>query len=113
MAIGGGLLLALSLVVGEPWVIPSQPATRLSLLYLIVFGSVGVFVLYLIVLGRWTATGASSIMLIVPLVTIALGVLILDEPVSAAFFVGGALVLAGVCAGAFTARARSAARESR
>lgn len=104
MAVGGALLLALSAMLGEPWVVPSQPATRLSLLYLILFGSIAVFVLYLAVLHRWTATAASYVLLIAPLVTVALGVVILGEPVSPSFLVGGALVLAGVYVGAFAAR---------
>ena len=107
MTVGGGLLLVLSLVLGEPWVIPSDPWTQLSLLYLIVLGSIGLFILYLVVLSRWTASGASYVMLIAPLVTIILGVVILDEPVSAAFLIGGVLVLAGVYVGAFARKAEA------
>jgi drug/metabolite transporter (DMT)-like permease len=113
MAVGGAMLLAVSLALGEPRVIPVQAATQLSLLYLIVFGSIGVFVLYLLVLSRWTATGASYVLLIAPLVTIALGVMILGEAVSAVFVVGGALVLAGVYVGAFHATASPAPRGNR
>jgi drug/metabolite transporter (DMT)-like permease len=113
MAVGGGLLLALSAILGEPWVVPSQPATQLSLLYLIVFGSIAVFVLYLVVLDRWTATAASYVLLIAPLVTVVLGVVILGEPISPSFLVGGALVLAGVYVGAFTAGPEPAPRGSR
>lgn len=113
MAIGGALLLILSLIFAEPWVVPSEPATQLSLLYLIVFGSIAVFVLYLVVLGRWTATGASYVMLIMPLVTIVLGVVILGEPVSLSFLAGGALVLAGVYVGAFHPWERQALSDGR
>lgn len=113
MAIGGGLLLALSLIFSEPWVVPSKPATQLSLLYLIVFGSIAVFVLYLVVLGRWTASGASYVMLIMPLLTIVLGVVILGESVSLSFLAGGALVLAGVYIGAFHPGEQKAPRDTR
>ena len=112
MAIGGGLLLALSLIFSEPWVVPSEPATQLSLLYLIVFGSIFVFVLYLVVLGRWTASGASYVMLIMPLLTIVLGAVILGESVSLSFLAGGALVLAGVYVGAFHPREQKASRDT-
>ena len=113
MAVGGALLLAVSFGLGEPRAIPSEPSSQLSLAYLVVFGSVAVFVLYLIVLNRWTASGASYVMLIMPLVTATLGVLILDEPVTATFLVGAALVLGGVYVGAFTARKGSTPRGSR
>ena len=51
-------------------------------------------------------------MLIMPLVTIVLGVVILGEPVSLSFLAGGALVLAGVYVGAFHLGARKAHRQS-
>jgi drug/metabolite transporter (DMT)-like permease len=69
-----------------------------------VFGSIGVFVLYLILLGRWTATGASYVLLVAPLVTVVLGAVILDEPAGPVFLIGGAAVLAGVYVGAFMRR---------
>jgi drug/metabolite transporter (DMT)-like permease len=105
MAIGGALLLVLSLVRSERWAIPIQPAAQLSLAYLIVLGSVGFFVMYLFVLHRWTASAASYVLLIAPLAAAGLGMLFLDEPVTWTFVVGGAFVLAGVYLGAFHARA--------
>jgi drug/metabolite transporter (DMT)-like permease len=109
MAIGGGMLMMASYGFGEAWVIPSDPRTQLSLVYLIILGSIGLFILYLLVLARWTATGASYVLLISPLVTIALGALLIGEPVRSDFLIGGALVLAGVYVGAF-ARIGSASR---
>jgi drug/metabolite transporter (DMT)-like permease len=104
MAVGGGFLLILSLALGEARGIPGDPWTLYSLVYLIVFGSIGVFVLYLILLGRWTATGASYVLLVAPLVTVVLGAVILDEPAGPVFLIGGAAVLAGVYVGAFMRR---------
>ena len=103
MVLGGGFLLALSFGFGEPWAIPVQPATQISLLYLIFLGSIGLFVLYLFLLGRWAASSASYAMLLAPVVTIALGLVILDEAVRPELLVGGALVLLGVYLGAFSA----------
>jgi drug/metabolite transporter (DMT)-like permease len=105
MAVGGLWLLAASLLFAEPWVVPTDPAVRWSLLYLVTLGSIGLFVLYLVVLARWTATAASYILLISPLVAILLGALMLGEPVGPEFLAGGALVLAGVYVGAFLRRA--------
>lgn len=113
MAVGGLMQLALSLIAGEPWVVPREPATLLSLVYLILFGSIGLFVLYLVVLGRWTATGTSYSWLLAPLVTVVLGMVLLGEPVTPWLAVGGALVLAGVYVGAFTNAARSAGHGNR
>jgi drug/metabolite transporter (DMT)-like permease len=100
MLVGGALLLALALLTGERTAIPSQPVTWISLAYLIVVGSIGLFMLFLFVIHRWTATGTSYSLLIMPVVTVALGALILSEPVSVAFALGGLLVLAGVYVGA-------------
>lgn len=99
MAVGGGLLLGLSLVTVEPRVFPVDPGTQLSLLYLIVLGSIGVFLLYMFVLRRLTASGATYILLLAPLAAVTLGAVLLGEPVHSIFLIGGALVLAGVYVG--------------
>jgi drug/metabolite transporter (DMT)-like permease len=104
MLIGGLLLLLLSFGTGEPWLAPSTLTSQLSLIYLVALGSIALFILYLDVLTRWTATGASYIMLVAPLVTIILGAAILAEPIKPDFLFGGALVLSGVYVGAFAAR---------
>jgi drug/metabolite transporter (DMT)-like permease len=101
MAVGGLMLLAVSLIAGEPRAIPAGLPTQLSLLYLILGGSIGLFVLYLFMLSRWTASGSSYVMLIMPLVTIVLAALILSETVTWIFVLGGVAVLAGVYIGAF------------
>lgn len=101
MAVGGLMLLAVSLLTGEPRAIPAGLPTQLSLAYLILGGSIGLFVLYLFMLSRWTASGSSYVMLIMPLVTIALAAIILDETVTWIFVLGGIAVLAGVYIGAF------------
>jgi drug/metabolite transporter (DMT)-like permease len=100
MAVGGLMLLVVSLLAGEPRAIPAGLPTQLSLLYLIVGGSIGLFVLYLFMLSRWTASGSSYVMLIMPLVTIALAALILDEAITWIMILGGLAVLAGVYVGA-------------
>ena len=113
MAVGGGLLLLLSLVRAEPWVVPAELATQVSLAYLILLGSVGMFILYLIVLGRWTASAASYVLLIAPLVAVGLGAAILGERISWTFVVGGLLVLGGVYVGALHPRPPARAGMSR
>ena len=107
MAIGGAALLVLSLAVGEPRVLPVTTAGQAALFYQVLFGSIGMFLLYLIVLHRWSASATSYIMLLLPLVAVALGALVLGEQVTGVFLAGGALVIAGVYIGAFATRERS------
>ena len=99
MTVGGGVLLGLSFLFAEPQAMPTTAWTDFSLAYLIVLGSIGVFLLYVFVLRRMTATGASYIMLLAPLAAVGLGALLLGEPLRPIFLIGGVLVLAGVCIG--------------
>ena len=100
MPIGATLLVAVSLLTGERWVLPARPESWLAIGYLVIFATIVNFSLMLFVLSRWSASVASFGFLLSPLVTILLGGLILGETVQPAFLVGGALVLAGVYVGA-------------
>jgi len=100
MAIGAGLLVALSLVVGEAQAVPRAAPTILALAYLVVVGSVFLFMGFLYVLQRWTASAASYQLLFMPLVTLPAASFLRGEEVSGAFAIGGALVLVGVYVGA-------------
>lgn len=101
MLAAGGILLAASVIAGEAWAIPTEPATWMALAYLVVFGSIVVFGLYLYALRRWTASGVSYVTLLMPLVTIPLAAALMSEQVSPSFLIGGAIALAGVFIGAF------------
>jgi drug/metabolite transporter (DMT)-like permease len=101
MGLGGALLLTAGLVTGEPVVVPTQIDTLVAMAYLIVPGSVVVFMLALYVLARWTASATSYAFLLFPIVAITLGVILFDEPFQPLFLVGGAVVLLGVYIGAF------------
>ena len=100
MAIGAALLVALSLVAAEPRILPAQPETIAALAYLVVIGSVVVFVMVLKIIHEWTATAASYLFLLFPLVAGVLGSLLADEPVTPALIAGGLIVVAGVWIGA-------------
>lgn len=100
MLLGGTLLLAAGVVAQEPVTLPTQSDTWLAMAYLIGPGSIGVFILALYVLARWTASATSYAFLLFPLVAIALGALLLDEAVQPTFLLGGAVVLVGVYVGA-------------
>lgn len=101
MLTGGGLLFGLSAVSGEPWVIPNQPATWASVGYLVVFGSVVMFALYLFALARWTASAVSYVTLLMPLVTVPLAAILIGERITPWLVIGGGIVLVGVYLGAF------------
>jgi drug/metabolite transporter (DMT)-like permease len=99
MTVGTIMLAVASLVSGEQWALPTTATVWLAMTYL-VFASIGLFLLYLFVLRRWTATGTSYAFVLNPLVTVVLAALITDEVISALFLAGAAVVLLGVYIGA-------------
>jgi drug/metabolite transporter (DMT)-like permease len=101
MLTGAALLLALTLVAGEPMALPVSGGTWLALGYLVAFGSVVMFSLYVYALERWTASAVSYMTLLAPLVTISLAVVLTGDRISPTFALGGAVILAGVYVGAF------------
>jgi drug/metabolite transporter (DMT)-like permease len=105
MTTGAAILVPLSLLVGEAIEVPSRFATWLALVYLVVIGSVVVFVLYVAVIRLWSASRAAYSFVVIPLVTIVLSAWLDDEPLTVALVFGGALVLAGVYMGALRAPA--------
>jgi drug/metabolite transporter (DMT)-like permease len=108
MTTGAAILLGMSAVAGEPWIIPTETPVRWSVLYLVTLGSVGLFVLLLLVVRKWTASATSYAFVLFPLVTMALGAWLVDEPVTAQGVVGALLVMAGVWFGALSRGARPA-----
>ena len=109
MAVGALILLVLMPVFGESFAIPRATSTWMAQIYLVTFGTVGVFALYLFVLGRWTASATSYEFVLAPLVGIALAAWLLGEPVTPTFLVGSVLVLIGVYVGALRPVRRRAA----
>ncbi len=101
MLTGAGILAVLSLVAGEGWALPTQTATWTAIGYLVVFGSVVMFALYLFTLERWTASAVSYLTLLLPLVTVSLAAVLTEERISPSFVIGGLVILAGVYVGAF------------
>jgi drug/metabolite transporter (DMT)-like permease len=100
MTTGTLILGAVSLMRGEAWDIPTQTDTWVAFIYLVVFVTIIAFLLYMFVLGQWTASGTSYGFVLVPLVTIVVAATVADESISAGFLAGTALVLAGVYVGA-------------
>ena len=102
MAMGAILLLAISVISGEEWVLPGRAFSWGVLLYLVFLGSVALFGLFLFVLSRWTASATSYFTVLMPIVSSVLAVWILDEPITVALAIGGAVILVGVYVGALS-----------
>jgi drug/metabolite transporter (DMT)-like permease len=99
MGIGAAALLTASAANGERWAIPRDPATVVAFVYLVA-SSVVLFVLFMVVIRRWTASATSYAFVLMPPVAVALGALLGGETVTIATVVGGLVVLTGVYAGA-------------
>jgi drug/metabolite transporter (DMT)-like permease len=102
MTIGGAVLLAVSLISGEDWLLPKSQSVWLALVFMVLIGSIGLFELYLFVLKGWTASGASYQFVLIPFAAALLGSWILDEAITAMFVAGGLIVAVGVYVGALS-----------
>jgi drug/metabolite transporter (DMT)-like permease len=109
MMAGAAILVGASALAGEPFAVPERVATWAALAYVVAAGSIGVFMLYVFLLQRWTASRASYVMLVIPVVTVLLSAWLDDEPVGPGLVIGGLLVLASVYIGALRP-ARTSAR---
>jgi drug/metabolite transporter (DMT)-like permease len=109
MSAGAAALVLAAAVAGDDIVLPEGAATWTAVVYLVTFGSVGVFLLYLYVLRRWVASRAAYSFVLIPIVTVVLSAWLDDEPVGLGLVLGGALVLVGVYIGALRAPDRAAA----
>jgi drug/metabolite transporter (DMT)-like permease len=97
--IGGGVILAVALAVGElNGFSVSQVTTTswLGLAWLIVAGSFVGFSCYLWLLRNVRTSLVSTYAYVNPIVAVTLGWLVLDEALTARLFVSGAIVLASV-----------------
>ncbi len=99
LATGSALLFLLSGLWREVPTIPILPTTWGALVYLIIFGSVATFGLFIYVIKNWTASASSYQFVLFPIVTIAVSALLTKETVSSALLLGAVLVLAGVYIG--------------
>ncbi len=70
---GAALLLALSALAGEQTPLPRLPETWIALVYLVVLGTVVLFVGFLFVVRRWTTSATSYSTVLFPVVTVAMG----------------------------------------
>jgi drug/metabolite transporter (DMT)-like permease len=100
MTVGALILATASRLRGEAWVMPTQTETWLAFLYLVIFVTITAFLLYMFVLGSWSASNTSYGFVLIPMVTIVVATTLAGEEISGNFLVGALLVLAGVLIGA-------------
>lgn len=101
----GALLFATgSVVFGETWSAPGDMQTWMAVAWLVIFGSVGLFQLFLYVIKRLTASATVYAVTAMPLIAVVLGALLLEQPITIEVLVGGALVLSAVYVGAILTR---------
>lgn len=94
---GGAMLLVLGLLRGErPDPTTYAADTFLAWGYLVVFGSMIAFSAYVWLLGNAPISLVATYAYVNPVVAVILGALILDEPVTHAVLIGGAIIVASV-----------------
>jgi drug/metabolite transporter (DMT)-like permease len=99
MTVGAAVLIVFAAVAGDRLALPAHDDTQLALGYLVA-ATVGLFLLTLVVVQRWTASVTSYAFVLMPVVAIAVGALVADEAIAATTVAGGAIVGAGVYVGA-------------
>jgi drug/metabolite transporter (DMT)-like permease len=99
MSIGAVVLVVVAGLAGESLVLPADGETQLALAYLVA-ATVGLFLLVLVVVQRWTASATSYAFVLMPVIAVALGALVADEAIAATTVVGGTIVGAAVYVGA-------------
>ena len=94
---GGLVMLVVGPLSGERFDLASYSAkTFVAWGYLVVFGSMVAFSAYVWLLGNAPISLVATYAYVNPVVAVALGALILDEPVTSAVLVGGAVIVASV-----------------
>ncbi|MGY2876740.1 drug/metabolite transporter (DMT)-like permease [Marmoricola sp. URHA0025 HA25] len=94
---GGAIMLVVGALSGERLDLSSYSAnTYLAWGYLVVFGSMVAFSAYVWLLANAPISLVATYAYVNPVVAVALGALILDEPITSAVLVGGAVIVAAV-----------------
>ena len=99
MLLGGGLMLVVGLASGEGADVQLGEVPLKAwmwLAYLVLIGSVAAFSAYVWLLGNAPLSLTATYAYVNPVVAVALGALILDEPITGAVLAGGAVVVLGV-----------------
>ena len=107
MISGAVALAVMSTAAGDPWILPEQTEVRWAVGYLVTLGSVGLFVLILIVVRTWTASATSYMFVLFPIVTMLLAAALGDERLTMRGVTGAVVVMTGVWFGALAPGAKA------
>jgi hypothetical protein len=89
MTVGGVILAAASKIRGEPWSVPAQTTTWLAFLYLVVCVTILALLIYMFVLGKWSASGRSYGFVMIPPVTMVEATVLAGELITTNSLLGG------------------------
>ena len=95
MTAGSAVLLLAAVLAGRRSCCPPTVRRSSPVVYLVA-ATVGLFLLVLYVVQRWTASATAYVFVLMPIVALIVGALIADEEITATTILGGAIVFAGV-----------------
>mgnify|MGYP000043473986 CR=1 FL=1 len=95
MAVGGVVLFAVSLAVGEPFALPGTVPGWVAVVYLGVFATAVAFFIYYTLLEVRGALETSLVAYLVPVVATVVGVVVLEESITALTIAGFLVVVLG------------------
>jgi drug/metabolite transporter (DMT)-like permease len=90
------IVTILAFVFEHPLGVSFTPESILAVVWLGLLGSGMAYLVFFRILGRWGATRTSLVAYLLPLYGIALGALVLREPIATSTLVGAALVIGGI-----------------
>jgi drug/metabolite transporter (DMT)-like permease len=96
MLAGGGVLVVVSLIMGEPWPQQLSAKTLYAMLYLVIFGSLIAYSAYLFLLHNVRPALATSNTFVNPMVALLLGAWLADEVIGPAEYMALAIIVVGV-----------------
>lgn len=100
MGTGAIILLTLAVISKESLTIPTLFSTWIALGYLVFIGSISMFMLYLFVLAKWTASATSYSFVLTPVVAVLVSSWLEKTSISIVFLISAIVVLIGVYIGA-------------
>jgi drug/metabolite transporter (DMT)-like permease len=97
VAFAAVIVVSLAAIIDRPWESFSPaPEAIVAVIWLGILGSGVAYLCYFFVLQNWGATRTSMVAYVLPVVGIALGAIVLGDPITFNRIAGTALVMAGV-----------------